>query len=364
MSSPAPTAALRRTALYDTHLALGARMVPFAGWEMPVSYDGILTEHTRVRTHVGLFDVSHMGELRVTGPNAIAALNTVITNDLTKVSDGRAQYTALCAADGTLIDDLICYRLSPEDVFICVNASNLAAHLPSTVTLRDESEDFAQIAVQGPNAPELLRRVFGSLSKLAPFRIRPLPFADATVLFATTGYTGEPGAELYLPPDHAPALWAALMDAGSDLQVGPAGLGARDTLRLEMGYCLYGNDIDATTTPLEAGLAWVTRLEKPDFVGRSALVAQRDAGLPRTLVGLEVFERGIPRQGYPILDLAGAPLGHITSGTLSPSTNRAIALGYVPPASSALGTELLIDCRGKHRPARVVPTPFYTKPTA
>lgn len=362
--------ARRRTPLYETHVALGARMVEFAGYDMPVSYDGILAEHARVRTQVGLFDVSHMGEVHVVGKDALAAVNALITNDLGRVADGRAQYTALCNEDGTIVDDLICYRLSPEEIFICVNASNRAAdvahmreRIRGDVTLTDESDDYAQIAVQGPNAPELLNRVFGKAAKLAPFRMKTVRFDGADCRFATTGYTGEPGAEIYLPNDRATALWAALTEAGKDLGVGPAGLGARDTLRLEMAYCLYGNDIDRTTTPLEAGLGWVTRLDKADFTGKAALVAQEAAGIPRKLVGLEVFDKGIPRHGYPVLS-GGEAVGVVTSGTLSPTTGRAIALAYVPTALSAAGTELAVDCRGKVKRATVVSTPFYQKANA
>ncbi len=367
MSEPAR----RRTSLYETHLAHGARMVPFAGYEMPVQYDGMLAEHHRVRTAVGLFDVSHMGEVRVRGKDALGAVNRLVTNDLTRVGDGRAQYTALCHEDGTIVDDLICYRLSPEEVFICVNASNresdvahMRAHLTGEATLADESDAYSQIAVQGPRAPELLARIFGKkLGGLGPFRIRAATFEGADCLFATTGYTGEPGAEIYLPNPQAPALWAALMHAGEDLGVGPAGLGARDTLRLEMGYCLYGNDIDRTTTPLEASLGWVTRLDKDAFVGKAALTRQEASGVARRLVGIEVGERGIPRQGYPIVK-DGVAVGHVTSGTLSPSTGRAIGLAYVPSTLAEAGTELAVDCRGKLKPARVVPTPFYRREQA
>ena len=367
------TTARRRTALYDTHVALGARMVEFAGYDMPVQYDGILAEHERVRQRIGLFDVSHMGEVRVTGKDALAAVNRLITNDLRRVKDGRAQYTALCHEDGTIVDDLICYRISPEEIFICVNASNrtndvahMRERLSGAATLADESDAYSQIAVQGPNAPELLKRVFGEvLAATGPFRIRAATFDGAPCYFATTGYTGAPGAEIYLPNDRATALWAALTEAGKDLGVGPAGLGARDTLRLEMAYCLYGNDIDRTTTPLEAGLGWVTRLDKDDFVGKAALVAQEAAGVPRRLVGIEIPNsgegRGIPRHGYAMKH-DGVEVGHVTSGTLSPSTGRAVGLAYVPTALAALGTELVVDCRGKDKPARVVATPFYTPP--
>ena len=362
------TDARRRTALYDTHVALGARMVEFAGYDMPVQYDGILAEHERVRRHVGLFDVSHMGEVRIVGNDAVGAVNRLITNDLNRVADGRAQYTALCNTGGTIVDDLICYRISQDEVFICVNASNrhkdvahMREHISGDVTLTDESDDFSQIAVQGPNAPALLERIFGKVAKLAPFRIRNATFEGTPIYFATTGYTGEPGAELYVPNAVAPALWAALMAAGKDLGVGPVGLGARDTLRLEKAMCLYGNDIDDTTTPLEAGLGWVTRLDKPDFVGKAALVAQEAAGVPRKLVGIEVGDRGIPRHGYPIKH-DGQVVGHVTSGTMSPTTGKAIGLAYVTAALAAPGTDLIVDCRGKDKPAKVVATPFYNKP--
>jgi len=348
-------------------------MTPFAGFSMPVQYDGIIKEHNRVRQQVGLFDVSHMGEVRITGPGALDAVNGLISNDLHRVKDGRAQYTTMCAGDGTIVDDLICYRLSAEEIFICINAANreidpahmrehLAGH--DDVTFADESDDWAQIAVQGPNAKALVERVFGEkLAKLRPFRIRMATFEGSELYYATTGYTGEPGCELYCRPDIAVALWEKLEAEGADLGVGPAGLGARDTLRLEMAYCLYGSDIDRTTTPLEAGLGWVTRLDT-EFIGKEALAAQKANGIDRKLVGIEVFERGIPRHGYPILSTDGATVGTITSGTKSPSTGRAIGLGYVQAALADEGTELVVDCRGRQRPARVVATPFYTKEEA
>ncbi len=356
---------LAQTPLYAVHQRLGGRLVEFAGYAMPVQYDGILAEHERVRTRVGLFDVSHMGEVRVTGPEALEAVNRLVTNDLHRVGDGRALYTALCDTDGGIVDDLILYRLSATEIFICVNAANRAAdvahmraHLTGDARLEDESDRWAQIAVQGPNAPELLARVFPKAAKLKPFRVAQVDYGGRPAYFATTGYTGERGAEVYVAPEAAEALWNELTERGQDLDVGPAGLGARDTLRLEMAYCLYGNDIDRTTTPLEAGLGWVTRLDKPGFVGKDALVAQEAAGVPRKLVGLEVFDRGIPRHGYPVLH-QGRQVGHVTSGTKSPSTGRAIGLAYVEAALSAPGTELAVDCRGKEKPARVVDTPFY-----
>jgi len=372
MSSPAPETPVTtplKTPLYDTHVALGARMVPFAGYAMPVQYDGMLAEHERVRTAVGLFDVSHMGEVRVRGRDALTAVNRFITNDLRKIEDGRALYTAMCADDGTIVDDLIVYRLAPDHIFICVNAGNRhgdVQHMQAQLaqwdydaTLVDESDQWSQIAVQGPNAKALLARIFGAkVAALKKMRMQTATFEGTELLYATSGYTGEAGAELYVPNAIAAALWAALIAQGKDLGVGPAGLGARDTLRLEMGMALYGNDIDRTTTPLEASLGWVTRLDKDDFVGKAALVAQDAAGVPRRLVGLEVGERGIPRHGYAVL-AAGQPVGVVTSGTLSPSTGKSIALAYVAAAHSALGTPLEVDVRGKLKPAVVVKPPFY-----
>jgi aminomethyltransferase len=338
---------------------------------MPVQYDGIMAEHARVRSAVGLFDVSHMGEARVTGPGAVEAVNGLITNDLNRIKDGRAMYTALCAEDGTIVDDLIVYRFSPEEIFICMNASNaegdfahMTAHSPAGVVWTNESDDWAQIAVQGPHALALLGRVLGDeVAEMRPFRLRTVRFGGVECYVATTGYTGEAGGEIYVPSGEAANLWEALMDAGQSLGVGPTGLGARDTLRLEMAYCLYGNDIDRTTTPLEAGLGWVTRLKKESFVGQQALVAQKEAGVPRRLVGIEVFERGIPRHGYSVLH-DGRVVGEVTSGTKSPSTGRAIGLAYVPIGMAELGTGLTVDCRGRMRPATVVKTPFYVRDDA
>ena len=358
----------RNTPLYEEHVAAGGRMVPFAGWNMPVQYEGINAEHARVREHVGLFDVSHMGEARVKGPDALAVVNRLITNDLTRIEDGRALYTALCDEDGGIVDDLIVYRFSEQEIFICMNASNADADF-AHMTERaqgvsqwtNESDAWAQIAVQGPKAPVLLERVFGEeVGAMRPFRVKRLGYANSELYIATTGYTGEPGGELYVHPESAANLWRELLSAGESLGVAPIGLGARDTLRLEMAYCLYGNDIDRSTTPLEAGLGWVTKLKKDAFVGRDALLKQKAEGIDRKLVGLEVFERGIPRGGYPVL-AGGEVVGTVTSGTRSPSTGRSIGLAYVAVPLAAEGTDLVVDCRGRHRPAKVVKTPFYRK---
>lgn len=363
----------RKTALFGVHERLGGKMVPFAGFAMPVQYDGILAEHRRTREHVALFDVSHMGEVWFRGPGALDAVNALITNDLGRVRVGRAQYSAMCAEDGGIVDDLICYRVAEDAILVCVNASNRAkdfAHMQAQlarlgvtgVDVTDEGDAWSQIAVQGPRAMELAGRVFDDkIASLRPFRVRGRSFAGHDVWVSTTGYTGERGVEIYCPNEVAVELWETLERQGKDLGVGPAGLGARDTLRLESAYCLYGNDIDDTTTPLEAGLGWVTRLDKPSFVGRAALLAQKEAGPKRALVGLEVFDRGIPRHDYPVFARGGQEaVGKVTSGTKSPSTGRSIGLAYVPVGLSAAGTELDVDCRGRRKPAVVVETPFYS----
>ncbi|GMV43034.1 MAG: aminomethyltransferase [Myxococcales bacterium] len=356
----------RRTPLHDRHVQAGGRLIDFAGWELPVQYSGVLDEHATVRGAVGLFDVSHMGELRVTGPDAIAAVNRVVTNDVSKLVDGQAQYTAVCHPDGGIVDDMIVYRVGPTEVFICVNASNRDkdhAHyrefLSGDCVLEDQGDQWAQLALQGPLAGATLAGVFGEdlVAAMPPFHFRDLRFGGAMVRVATTGYTGEKGVELYVAPDHAGALWDALMAAGASHGIKPCGLGARDTLRLEMGYCLYGNDIDDTTTPLEAGLGWVTKLGKGDFVGRDALLRQKEAGVPRRLVGIELLDRGIPRHGYPIFAEGGA-IGHVTSGTMSPTLKKPVAMGYVPTAFAAPGTPIEVEIRDRRVAARVVKFPF------
>ena len=358
-----------RTPLYDAHLRAGARMVDFAGWEMPVQYAGVIAEHLAVRGAAGIFDVSHMGQLLFTGPDAVAAVNRLITNDLQAVGDGRAQYTCICNDAGRILDDAISYRLGPGEVLMVVNASNrekIAAHVATRIegeaAVQDVSADWALVALQGPSAPEIAARVLPWVAGMRPFRVRQ---SDGMIA-ATTGYTGEPGFELFVPPDRADALWTALLDAGQADGLVPAGLGARDTLRLEMAYSLYGNDIDETTHPLEAGLGWVTRLDKPGgFVGRDALAAIEREGMGRRLVGLEVVGRGIARHGYRVLDAAGSrPVGQVTSGTQSPSTGKAIALAYVDVPHHTRGTSLQIEVRGRGVEARVTRTPFYRKPEA
>ncbi|HEX9050948.1 MAG TPA: glycine cleavage system aminomethyltransferase GcvT [Anaeromyxobacter sp.] len=356
-----------RTPLYDTHVQAGAKMVEFAGWEMPVQYAGILAEHDTVRRRAGLFDVSHMGEVVFRGPKALEALSRVFTNDLSKTVDGQAQYGCLCRDSGGIVDDVVVYRRAADDLLVCVNAANrqkdhewLAAHAGGA-DVKNESDDWAQLALQGPLAAQVLQRLTKvNLSAIRTYRFSSGEVAGVPCIVARTGYTGEDGFELFCPPDRARALWAALVEAGEPEQVAPAGLGARDSLRLEMAYRLYGSDMDDSTTPLEAGLAWVVKLDKGDFVGRAALVKQKEAGLTRKLVGFVLTDPGIARHGYPVLQ-DGRKVGQVTSGTKSPSLGTSIGLAYVPTALAAEGSTFAVEIRGRAAAARVVKTPFYTR---
>jgi aminomethyltransferase len=359
---------LQRTALYECHLEAGARMVDFAGWQMPVQYAGVIEEHQAVRTAAGLFDVSHMGEVRVRGAVAEAFLQRLTPNDVGKLVPGRAHYSGLLTERGTYIDDILIYRLAADDFLVVVNASNaqrdfewIAGRADAAdadgVEVVDESPRYALLALQGPQALAML----APLASLDVSKLKYYGFAQGQVdgrpaLISRTGYTGEDGFELYLAPDAAPAVWRRLLAAGAV----PAGLGARDTLRLEAAMALYGHEIDETTTPFEAGLAWVVKLEKGDFLGRDALLAERAAGVPRQLVGFEVEGRGIARQGHGVVS-AGAKVGEVTSGTWSPTFEKALGLAYVPPALAAAGTRLALDVRGKELPATVVEIPFYRR---
>lgn len=360
-----------KTSLYAEHVALGARLVPFAGYEMPVQYKGIVEEHRAVRERVGLFDVSHMGELELEGPGALELVSSLVTNDPTKVADGQAQYTCCCNEQGTILDDLIVYRRSPEKMLVVCNASNrekivkhFARAAEGRVKFRDATDGTALLALQGPRALETLLAARSSID--AAKELKSFRFTDGTVAgipctIARTGYTGEDGVELFCAWDAAPGLFRALLTAGRDFGIEPVGLGARDTLRLEARLALYGNDIDETTDPLEAGLGWVVKLDKPSFVGKEALLARKAAGPKRAFVGFEMRGRGIARHGYPLLDASGAAVGVCTSGSPSPTLGKNIGLGYVPVALSKLGTSLLVDCRGKSVEAVVVETPFYKR---
>jgi aminomethyltransferase len=368
---------LKRTPLYECHQEAGGKMVPFAGWEMPVQYSGVMEEHRAVRTAAGLFDVSHMGEIRVRGAGALGLLQRLTPNDVSKLAPGRAHYSGLLTDRATYVDDLLIYRLGEEDFLVVVNASNadrdfdwIASRVgdaPDAAEVVNASDDYALLALQGPKALAIL----APLASLDVSTVRYYGFAQGEVagvpaLISRTGYTGEDGVELYLAPEDAPAVWRRLLEEGAPHGLVPAGLGARDTLRLEAGMALYGHEIDDTTTPLEAGLAWVVKLGKGDFLGRDVLAFQQAEGVKRKLVGFEVLGRGIGRQGHSILDISGKssgnPVGTVTSGTFSPTFEKALGMAYVPVGLDSPGTRLGLDVRGKQVEAQVVALPFYTRP--
>jgi len=363
------TAPLRRSALFSRHQALGARMVPFAGWEMPVQYAGVTREHQTVRSAAGLFDVSHMGELMLHGAGAPAALDRIVTNDVGHLLPGSALYTVACNEQGTILDDLIVYRLEEQRFLVVCNAGNrdkMIAHFARETAGRcgfeDRSDAYALIALQGPAAQAVLGRTGAGreLVELARFGVATAVVAGIEVIVARTGYTGEDGFELFCAADAAGTLWDAALQAGAPLGVAAIGLGARDTLRLEARLLLYGNDIDETTDPFEAGIGWTVKLAKGDFIGRDALVRKKQAGPERKLVGFEMTGRGIARHDYPIVE-GGRQVGRVTSGAPSLSLGKNIGLGYVPRALSRTGTGLGIEIRGKLIEAVVVPTPFYKR---
>ena len=363
--SASPSKALKRTPLYDVHVALGAKMVSFAGFEMPVQYPtGITAEHKAVREKAGLFDVSHMGEFIVRGPQAVEFVNHVTTNDVAALKPGQAQYSTILREDGTIVDDCLVYR-ADDRVLMVVNGSNIDkdfAHISHFVgdfdaTLDDISDRVALLALQGPQAAKILQRhTDTNLSQIKYYEFTTGTVAGVEkVYISRTGYTGEDGFELYFPSEHAPQIWNALTMSG---EVTPAGLGARDSLRLEMGMALYGNDLDDTTTPLEASLGWLVKTKKGDFVGRDALLAQKERGVNRKLVGFTAAERAFPRHGYPVF-VNGAPSGEVRSGTMSPTLGIPIGTAYVPPESAAEGSALEIEIRGRRIPGTVVKMPFY-----
>ncbi len=361
---------LKRTPLYECHLQAGGRMVPFAGWEMPVQYRGVVEEHRAVRTSVGLFDVSHMGEIVVTGSRALDFLQYVTCNDVSKLSDGRAQYSGLMTPRGTFVDDLLVHKLADRHYLLVVNAANkdkdyayLCAQAAAfaNVDVTDHSAEWAQLAVQGPLAAQVLQRLTpAELGSLKYYRFMTAQVGGVEALVARTGYTGEDGFEIYVQPRHAATLWNAILAAGAGEGIVPCGLGARDTLRFEACMPLYGNDIDDTTTPFEAGLGWIVKLEKGPFLGREALLRQNATGVSRKLVGLELVGRGIARHGYPVVK-DGARVGVVTSGTFSPTLQRALALAYVPVQLAGEGEELDVEIREQLVRAKVVPTPFYRR---
>ena len=374
---------LERTPLYETHRALGAKMMPFGGFEMPVQYSGILDEHRAVREAAGLFDVSHMGEFRVRGPQARDFVQALVTNDVARLDPqdgdgavGRAMYAVLCRDDGTAVDDLLVYRLAADDYLLVVNAANIEKDLAHVrveharrgldCAVEDESEATALLALQGPKAFEIAKSVTDLPLEEIPYYqfLRPEPgrfLGCERAIISHTGYTGEKGLELYCEAGKAVEVWNALMEAGAAHGLQPAGLGARDTLRLEAGFALYGHELSDTITPLEAGLGWVVKLDTGDFTGADALRRQKEAGVRRRLVGFVLEERGIPRQGYRLADADGRPIGEVTSGTQSPSLGVGVGLGFVPndPAFTTPGAPLKVDVRGRLLAASVRKPPFH-----
>lgn len=358
---------IKKTALYDTHGKHGAKIVEFAGFYMPIQYKGINEEHIRIRTSVGLFDVSHMGEFEISGPGAEEFIQYMTLNDVKKLEVNQAQYSAMCYEHGGIVDDLLVYRL-PDRFLMVVNAANLQkdfdwlkSHVKDGVTLKDRSDDFTLIAVQGRNAVDTLQKLTDvDAAQIGTYWFTQGTLADVDMIIARTGYTGEDGFELMLPPEKSEHVWNALLDAGSEFDVEPIGLGARDTLRMEVKYCLYGNDIDETTNPLEAGLGWITKIDKGDFIGRDAIMKVKEAGLSRKLIGFELEGKAIPRHGYKIVK-NDEEIGIVTSGMFSPILKKPIGLGYVQKSYAKSGNEFEIDIRGRKIPARSVKTPFYKR---
>jgi aminomethyltransferase len=363
------SAPLQRTPLFERHKALGGKIVPFAGWEMPVQFAGVGEEHTAVRTRAGLFDVSHMGEIRVRGPRALEVVQRLTCNDAGALVDGKIHYSAFLTEKGTFVDDLLTYRIAADDFLLVVNAGNTPKDVAWAKAaavdggrVEDESAKWAQIALQGPRALEILQ----PLTKVPLAPMGYYHFGQGSVvgvpsIVSRTGYTGEDGFEVYSPPDGAVKIWDAILESGRPHGIQPVGLGARDTLRLEAKMALYGNDIDDTITPWEADLGWIVKMKKGDFQGRGALEKQKAAGITRRLVGFEVVGRGIGRHGYSVVVEKSGEKGIVTSGTQTPTVGKAIGLAYVPVSATAVGTRLGIDVRGRLVPAVVVPTPFYKR---
>ncbi|MDR2139708.1 MAG: glycine cleavage system aminomethyltransferase GcvT [Tannerella sp.] len=359
---------MKSTPFTVLHISSGAKMYEFAGYQMPVEYTGIISEHLAVCRGVGVFDVSHMGEFWVKGPNALAFLQRVTSNDVSQIPVGTAQYSCFPNEQGGIVDDLVVYHYEEDKYLLVVNASNIEkdwewciAHNEAGAELENASDRMAQLAVQGPEAVRVLQR-------LTPVDLSAIPYYSFVtgklagcprVMLSNTGYTGAGGFELYFDPEHALSIWNAVMEAGQPEGIVPVGLGARDTLRLEMGYCLYGNELDDTTSPIEAGLSRITKfVEGKDFIGRAVLERQKREGIARRLCAFELTEKGVPRQGYEIVDLEGRPVGRVTSGTMSPLTRTGIGLGYVRTAQAAVGTELRMAVRNRHLAAKVVKLPF------
>jgi aminomethyltransferase len=357
--------ALKRTPFHPRHVAFGAKMVPFAGHEMPIQYEGIVAEHRAVRTAVGVFDVSHMGEVRLTGPGAGAAANRLVTGEVDAIPDGKVVYTPMCLESGGIVDDLLVYALGADRLLV-VNAANfdkdlawIRAHAGAGVTVLDENADTAQLAVQGPRAEEVIVQLYGDRARaLAFYEGFETGAGEDWTLVSRTGYTGEDGFEIYVRSSRALALWDRVFEAGAPFGIRPVGLGARDTLRLEMGYCLYGNDIDETTNPLEAGLGWTVRLDKREFIGQEAIRRVKDAGVSRRLQGLLLEENRIARAGCEVTK-DGAPAGRVTSGSMGITLGKPVAMAYLAPEASKPGTRVEVSMRGQATPAVVASRPMH-----
>ena len=357
---------MKSTALTSKHIALGAKMVPFAGYNMPVQYAGINAEHDTVRKGVGVFDVSHMGEFILKGENALALIQKVTSNDASKLVDGKVQYSCLPNEDGGIVDDLLVYRIDEKTYMLVVNASNIekdwnwiAKYNDLGVDMKDISDRTTLLAIQGPKAADALQSLTDiDLASMEYYTFKKGKFAGVdNVVISATGYTGAGGFEIYFDNEHAEEIWDAIFKAGEEFDIKPIGLGARDTLRLEMGFCLYGNDIDDTTSPLEAGLGWITKFSK-EFTNSAALQQQKQEGVTRKLVGIEMIDRGIPRHDYEIVDAAGNIIGKVTSGTQSPSLQKPIGMGYVNTEFAKDGTEIFIKIRDNQVKAKVAKPPF------
>jgi aminomethyltransferase len=362
---------LKKTALHAAHVALGARMVPFGGWDMPVEYSGISAEHMAVRTGAGLFDVSHMGQIELAGERALAAVQHITSNDASKLQNGQAQYSALTTPEGTFVDDVLVYRFAERHYLLVVNASNIekdhawiAAHAPEVgeVAIVNSSDRYALIAVQGPKARGIVQRLTAiDLASIKYYWFAHGEIAGVRGTLSRTGYTGEDGWEIFVPPQFATQVWNAILEAGKPDGLVPCGLGARDTLRLEAAMRLYGNDMDEGSTVVECDLGWIVGWNKTEFIGRDVLVRQKAEGAPKKIVGFEMLDRAIARHGHDVHH-GGAKVGVVTSGTHTPFLKKAIGMAYVPGALAAPGTEFTVDIRGRMARAVVVPMPFYKRP--
>ncbi len=360
---------MKRLALHDQHIAHGGKMVPFAGYEMPVQYAGVNTEHETVRTGVGVFDVSHMGEFLISGSGALDLIQKISSNDASALTVGRAQYSCMPNGKGGIVDDLIIYRIKEAEYLLVVNASNIekdwdwiSSHNDMDADMRNLSDEYSLLAIQGPKAVEAMQSLSSiDLSAIKYYHFEVADFAGIpNAIISATGYTGSGGFEIYCKNDEVAQVWENVLEAGAEFGIQPIGLAARDTLRLEMGFCLYGNDIDDTTSPLEAGLGWITKLGKDaDFVDKSFLAEQKEAGVSRKLIAFEMIDRGIPRHDYPILNKGGETIGRVTSGTMSPSMKKGIGLGYVNMGNHEVDSEVFVEIRNKPVKAQVVKLPFY-----